>query len=30
MPGINLTGMTSGQRGNHRQIDIRGMGPENT
>ena len=31
MPGINLTGnSTSGQRGNHRQIDIRGMGPENT
>lgn len=31
MPGINLTGnSTSGQRGNGRQIDIRGMGPENT
>lgn len=31
MPGVNLTGnSTSGQRGNHRQIDIRGMGPENT
>lgn len=31
MPGINLTGnSTSGQRGNNRQIDIRGMGPENT
>ena len=30
-PGINLTGnSTSGQRGNGRQIDIRGMGPENT
>ena len=30
-PGINLTGnSTSGQRGNNRQIDIRGMGPENT
>ncbi|STW70794.1 TonB-dependent receptor [Klebsiella pneumoniae] len=27
----NLTGnSTSGQRGNNRQIDIRGMGPENT
>lgn len=31
MPGVNLTGnSTSGQRGNNRQIDIRGMGPENT
>lgn len=31
MPGANLTGnSTSGQRGNNRQIDIRGMGPENT
>lgn len=31
MPGVNLTGTTaSGQRGNNRQIDIRGMGPENT
>lgn len=31
MPGVNLTGnATSGQRGNGRQIDIRGMGPENT
>ncbi|WP_240643438.1 FepA family TonB-dependent siderophore receptor [Paracoccus siganidrum] len=31
MPGVNLTGATaSGQRGNQRQIDIRGMGPENT
>ncbi|MBB3809030.1 FepA family TonB-dependent siderophore receptor [Pseudochelatococcus contaminans] len=30
-PGVNLTGNTSnGQRGNNRQIDIRGMGPENT
>ncbi|MEZ2719822.1 TonB-dependent siderophore receptor [Paenalcaligenes hominis] len=30
-PGINLTGnSSSGQRGNNRQIDIRGMGPENT
>ena len=30
-PGVNLTGnSTSGQRGNNRQIDIRGMGPENT
>lgn len=29
MPGVNLTGnSTSGQRGNNRQIDIRGMGPE--
>ncbi|HEY0212506.1 MAG TPA: FepA family TonB-dependent siderophore receptor [Paenirhodobacter sp.] len=31
MPGVNLTGnTTTGQRGNNRQIDIRGMGPENT
>ncbi|HEX7990776.1 MAG TPA: TonB-dependent receptor plug domain-containing protein, partial [Stenotrophomonas sp.] len=31
MPGINLTGNTaSGSYGNFRQIDIRGMGPENT
>ncbi len=31
MPGVNLTGNTAtGQRGNKRQIDIRGMGPENT
>jgi len=31
LPGVNLTGnSSSGQRGNHRQIDIRGMGPENT
>lgn len=31
MPGVNLTGNSpSGQRGNQRQIDIRGMGPENT
>ncbi|QUS37344.1 TonB-dependent receptor (plasmid) [Falsirhodobacter algicola] len=30
-PGVNLTGSSStGQRGNQRQIDIRGMGPENT
>ncbi|WP_207099488.1 FepA family TonB-dependent siderophore receptor [Paracoccus shandongensis] len=30
-PGVNLTGSTAtGQRGNQRQIDIRGMGPENT
>lgn len=30
-PGVNLTGnTTSGQRGNSRQIDLRGMGPENT
>ncbi|PTQ66360.1 FepA family TonB-dependent siderophore receptor [Celeribacter persicus] len=30
MPGVNLTGASSsGQRGNQRQIDIRGMGPEN-
>lgn len=31
MPGVNLTGNSnSGNRGNNRQIDIRGMGPENT
>ena len=31
MPGVNLTGnSSSGQRGNNRQLDIRGMGPENT
>lgn len=31
MPGVNLTGnSTSGSRGNNRQIDIRGMWPENT
>ncbi|GKV94669.1 TonB-dependent siderophore receptor [Pectobacterium aroidearum] len=31
MPGVNLSGnSTSGSRGNNRQIDIRGMGPENT
>ncbi len=31
MPGVNLTGNTaSGSYGNFRQIDIRGMGPENT
>ncbi len=31
MPGANLTGTTaSGQRGNQRQIELRGMGPENT
>lgn len=31
MPGVNLTGTTAGgSRGNNRQIDIRGMGPENT
>ncbi|WP_342243179.1 TonB-dependent siderophore receptor [Pseudomonas sp. OTU5201] len=30
-PGVNLTGnSTSGSRGNNRQIDLRGMGPENT
>ncbi len=30
MPGVNLTGNSaSGSRGNNRQIDIRGMGPEN-
>ncbi|MEB7538588.1 TonB-dependent siderophore receptor [Pantoea anthophila] len=31
MPGVNLTGNSdNGVRGNNRQIDIRGMGPENT
>ena len=31
MPGVNLTGTSSsGQRGNQRQIDLRGMGPDNT
>lgn len=31
VPGVNLTGNSaSGARGNNRQIDIRGMGPENT
>ncbi|VEG12695.1 FepA family TonB-dependent siderophore receptor [Moraxella cuniculi] len=31
MPGVNLTGNSvGGARGNNRQIDIRGMGPENT
>ena len=31
MPGVNLTDNTAtGQRGNKRQIDLRGMGPENT
>lgn len=31
MPGVNLTGNSAtGQRGNNRQIEIRGMGPENT
>ncbi len=31
MPGVNLSGNSaSGQYGNNRQIDIRGMGPENT
>lgn len=30
-PGVNLTSnSSSGQRGNNRQIDLRGMGPENT
>ncbi|WP_252271037.1 TonB-dependent siderophore receptor [Pseudomonas subflava] len=30
-PGVNLTGnSTSGSRGNNRQVDLRGMGPENT
>lgn len=30
MPGVNLSGTSpSGQRGNQRQVDIRGMGPEN-
>lgn len=31
MPGVNLSGnSSSGQYGNNRQIDLRGMGPENT
>ena len=31
MPGVNLSGNSaSGTRGNNRQIDLRGMGPENT
>ena len=31
MPGVNLTGNSAtGSRGNNRQIDIRGMKPENT
>ncbi|MDR0716034.1 MAG: FepA family TonB-dependent siderophore receptor [Azoarcus sp.] len=31
MPGVNLTGnAATGARGNNRQIDLRGMGPENT
>ncbi|MBK4998724.1 TonB-dependent siderophore receptor [Pseudomonas sp. S31] len=31
MPGVNLTGNSAtGVHGNNRQIDIRGMGPENT
>ncbi|OOR99940.1 TonB-dependent siderophore receptor [Haemophilus paracuniculus] len=31
MPGVNLTGNAAGSaRGNKRQIDVRGMGPENT
>lgn len=31
MPGVNLTGNSgTGVHGNNRQIDIRGMGPENT
>ena len=31
MPGVNLTANSpTGQHGNKRQIDIRGMGPENT
>ncbi|GGJ90773.1 TonB-dependent siderophore receptor [Pseudomonas matsuisoli] len=31
MPGVNLTGNSAtGQYGNNRQIDLRGMGPENT
>ncbi len=31
MPGVNFTGnSSSGQYGNNRQIDLRGMGPENT
>lgn len=30
-PGVNLTGSaSSGMRGNRRQLDIRGMGPDNT
>lgn len=30
-PGVNLTGSaTSGMRGNRRQLDVRGMGPDNT
>ncbi|WP_274115532.1 MULTISPECIES: FepA family TonB-dependent siderophore receptor [Pseudomonas] len=30
-PGVNLTGnSSSGARGNNRQVDLRGMGPENT
>lgn len=30
-PGVNLTGSaSSGMRGNRRQIDLRGMGPDNT
>lgn len=30
-PGVNLTGnANSGSRGNRRQIDVRGMGPDNT
>lgn len=30
-PGVNLTGnAASGMRGNRRQIDLRGMGPDNT
>jgi ferric enterobactin receptor len=30
-PGVNLTGNSaSGARGNNRQVDLRGMGPENT
>jgi len=30
-PGVNLTdNSTSGQRANNRQVDMRGMGPENT
>lgn len=31
MPGVNLTGNSAtGARGKNRQIDLRGMGPENT
>ena len=31
MPGVNLTGNSAtGSRGNNRQINLRGMGPENT